>query len=177
MRPTRQAAPKWLKAYTIRTFQRSGRKSLLITGAKGAGKSTLLEELIDGASVPGVVSEVERGADGLPARVWLRERGGGRRCLIGVRDTGAMRPCKEAFDAGGAALLHAVRHAPGAWAAVDEIGFLEACSPSYLAELRMLFEQKRVLAAVRKDGTPFLQELFARSDCFVLDLDGVEEEA
>ena len=120
--------------------------------------------------MPGVVSEVERGADGLPARVWLRERGGGRRCLIGVRDTGAMRPCKEVFDAGGVALLQAVRHAPGAWAAVDEIGFL-------VAELRMLFEQKRVLAAVRKDGTPFLQELFARSDCFVLDLDGVEEEA
>ena len=128
-------------------------------------------------SLPGVLSEVERGADGLPSRVWLRERGGGQSCLIGVRDTGAMRPCKEAFDAGGVVLLQAVRHAPGAWAAVDEIGFLEACSPPYLAELRMLFEQKRVLAAVRKDGAPFLQELFARSDCFVLDLDGVEEEA
>ena len=177
MRPTRQAAPKWLKAYTIHTFQRSGRKSLLITGAKGAGKSTLLEALIDDVSLPGVLSEVERGADGLPSRVWLRERGGGQSCLIGVRDTGAMRPCKEAFDAGGVVLLQAVRHAPGAWAAVDEIGFLEACSPPYLAELRMLFEQKRVLAAVRKDGAPFLQELFARSDCFVLDLDGVEEEA
>lgn len=174
MRPTKQAAPRWLKAYTIHTFQHSGRKSLLITGAKGAGKSTLLEALIGGAPVPGVVSEVERGADGLPARVRLRGRGGGEGCLIGVRDTGAMQPRKEALDAGGVALLRAARQAPGAWAAVDEIGFLESCSPAYLAELRLLLAEKRVLAAVRKDSTPFLRELFARSDCFVLDLDQLE---
>ena len=121
--------------------------------------------------MPGVVSEVERGADGLPARVRLRGRGG---CLIGVRDTGAMQPHKEALDAGGVALLRAARQAPGAWAAVDEIGFLESCSPAYLAELRLLLAEKRVLAAVRKDSTPFLRELFARSDCFVLDLDQLE---
>ena len=42
-------------------------------------------------------------------------------------------------------------------------------------ELRRLFDDKRVLAAVRKADTPFLCELRARDDCLVLDLDELEE--
>lgn len=174
MRPIKQAAPRWLKAYTIRTFQHSGRKSLLITGAKGAGKSTLVESLTEEAALPGVLSEVERGEDGLPVRVWLRERTGERGCLIGTRGAGAMCPHAAAFDTVGAQLLRDARLARGEWAVVDEIGFLEEASPRYLDELRRLFEEKRVLAAVRKAGTPFLRELCAREDCLLIDLDELE---
>ena len=66
------------------------------------------------------------------------------------------------------------RLARGEWAVVDEIGFLEEASPRYLDELRRLFEEKRVLAAVRKAGTPFLRELCAREDCLLIDLDELE---
>ena len=38
-----------------------------------------MESLTEGAALPGVLSEVERGEDGLPVRVWLRERTGGER--------------------------------------------------------------------------------------------------
>ena len=124
--------------------------------------------------MPGVVSEVERGADGLPARVRLRGRGGGEGCLIGTRGAGAMRPHAAAFDTVGAQLVRDARLARGEWAVVDEIGFLEEASPRYLDELRRLFEEKRVLAVVRKAGTPFLRELCAREDCLLIDLDELE---
>ena len=126
-----------------------------MTGAKGRGKTTLLLALLDGAELPGVHSEAERGPDGLPVRIWLSELGTNRRCVVGRRDAGPMLPVPEAFDGEGAAMLRRARLAPGEWAAVDEIGFLEACSDAYLTQLRLLFDEKRVIAAVRKADTPF----------------------
>lgn len=148
---------------------------MLITGAKGAGKSTLLRAIIEGTAPTGVQSSVERGADGLPARIWLGAWDGARECVIGTRGADGMRPHRDAFDATGVELVRAARLSPGEWAAVDEIGFLEECSPRYIDELRQLFDCKRVLAAVRKADTPFICELRARADCCVLDLDELEE--
>ena len=87
-----------------------------------------------------------------------------------------MQPEKMALDTAAAAMLREARLASGEWVIVDEIGFLEECSEAYLDELRRLFDEKRVLAAIRKANTPFLCELRARGDCFVLDLDEVEAE-
>ena len=110
-----------------------------------------MKALLDGKDLPGVRSEAVRGADGMPVRVVLRECGTDRCCIIGRRDTGSMRPDQA------------------------EIGYLEECSGAYKDELRRLFDDKRVLAAIRKADTPFLCELRARDDCLVLDLDEVEE--
>lgn len=54
---------------------------------------------------------------------------------------------------------------------MDEIGFLEECSPAYQAALEELFDRKRVIAALRKADTPLLCRLRRRPDCLVLDLD------
>lgn len=134
-----------------------------------------MKALLDGKDLPGVRSEAVRGADGMPVRVVLRECGTDRCCIIGRRDTGSMRPDQDALDGEGAAMLRNVRNAPGEWCSVDEIGYLEECSGAYKDELRRLFDDKRVLAAIRKADTPFLCELRARDDCLVLDLDELEE--
>lgn len=173
MEHTGYPAIKWLSAYTGSTFLASSRRHLLITGEKGRGKTTLLEFLLENKPVPGLRSGVERGADGLPALVWLEERGGSGRCVIGRRTTGAMEPVPGALDTSGAELVRRVLEAPGDWAAVDEIGFLEQSSPAYQQALWRLFEEKRVLAALRKEKLPFLNRLRGRKDCFVLDLDEV----
>ena len=83
-----------------------------------------MESLTEEAALPGVLSEVERGEDGLPVRVWLRERTGERGCLIGTRGAGAMRPHAAAFDTVGAQLVRDARLARDEWAVVDEIGVL-----------------------------------------------------
>lgn len=175
MKPTNPPVSRWLKTYTTGIFQHSGRKSLLLTGSKGRGKTVLLQALTRGLSLPGVLSQVTRGADGLPVRVDLVQPGGSRRCTVGRRTTGPMVPDKAAFDGCAVSLVREARLAPGEWAIVDEIGFLEECSHLYQRELEKLFDQKRVLAAIRKADTPFLARLRRREDCFLLDLDLVEE--
>lgn len=115
-------------------------------------------------------SVVERGEDGKPRRIFLADRLGYGQYLIGQRDTGPMEPVPAGF-ASGAAFLRAAAESPCGWAAVDEIGFLEECSPVYQAALEELFDRKRVIAALRKADTPLLCRLRQRPDCLVLDLD------
>lgn len=174
MEPIEYPAIGWLSSYTKSTFLASSRRHLLITGGKGKGKTTLLEALLEGQSVPGLRSTVRRGEDGLPRRVILETRNGESRCVIGRRETGRMEPVPGALDARGVELVRQVLKAPGVWAAVDEIGFLEQSSPAYQAALWELFEQKRVLAALRKADLPFLRRISGRKDCLLLDLDRMD---
>lgn len=168
----KRPALKWLKAYTRSTFQHSGRKSLLLTGSKGCGKTTLLEALLEEDPLPGLRSCVRRGEDGLPVQVLLARRSGGAPLVIGRRQEGTgMHPEQAALDGPGAQWLEELRRAPGIWAAVDEIGFLESASIPYQRALWALFGKKRLLAVLRKADTPLLEALRGRSDCLVLDLD------
>lgn len=173
MEHTGYPAIKWLSAYTRSIFQTSSRRHLLITGGKGRGKTTLLESLLAGEKIPGLRSGVERGGDGLPKLVWLEERGGSERCVIGRRGQASMEPVPGVLDTEGTELVRRVLAAPGEWAAVDEIGFLEQSSPAYQQALWNLLEHKRMLAVLRKEDLPFLNRLRERADCFVLDLDEV----
>ncbi|MGO5021510.1 nucleoside-triphosphatase [Lawsonibacter sp. LCP25S3_G6] len=116
---------------------------------------------------------MERGGDGLPTLVWLEERGGSARCVIGRRGQASMEPVPGVLDTEGSELVRRVLAAPGEWAAVDEIGFLEQSSPAYQQALWNLLEHKRMLAVLRKEDLPFLNRLRERADCFVLDLDEV----
>ena len=113
----------------------------------------MLEALLENRPVPGVRSVVERGEDGKPRHIFLADRLGDARYLVGRRDTGPMEPVPAGF-ASGTAFLRAAMESPCPWAAVDEIGFLEECSPAYQAALEELFDRKWVIAALRKADTP-----------------------
>ena len=145
-----------------------------MTGRKGCGKTTLIESLIGPKPLPGVRSCVERGTDGLPVLVMLKERTGPGRCVIGRRGDGQMSAQVPALDGTGVQLLRRALYTPGEWVCVDEIGFLEEASPLYQQAMWQLFEHKRVLAALRKEELPFLCRLRGRADCLLLDLDEAE---
>lgn len=175
MKPTKPRAPQWLKTYTIRTFQLSNRKSLLLTGSKGIGKTTLFNALTKGCTLPGVTSCAIRGEDGLPFSIELSDRLDGKSVIIGKRKAGQrMQAVQSALDGAGAAMLRSACSAKGEWAVIDEIGFLEEASDAYKKALLQLFDQKRVLAVLRKADTDLLCALRARDDCLVLDLDEAE---
>ena len=57
------------------------------------------------------------------------------------------------------------------WITIDEVGYLEAQSEVYHRTLRQLLEKKQVAMVIRKQALPFLQELYSRTDAFVVDLD------
>lgn len=80
-----------------------------------------------------------------------------------------MRPVKEGFAKGVCALEHLAQD-KSPWVGVDEVGYLE--TEDYQEAFSRLLEQKKVLAAVRKQDTPFLNSLLSREDALVVDLDG-----
>lgn len=169
-----QEKEKYLKAGVVfRAFQSSGKRHLLLMGRRGAGKSVLLRCLgtawVSGP-VAGLLSCVSPARDA----VYLLDPESGRRTLIGRRvRTGAagMEVVPEGFLREGITLLKAMEEAPGEWAMIDEIGFLETSVASYCEQLMKLMERKRLLAVVRKQELPFLQALLGRDDAFVADLD------
>jgi len=170
MTPMKRPAVSRLKACTVSTFQRSGRRSLLLTGDKGIGKTTLLESLLENRPVPGLRSYAVRDGLDVPVQVLLERRGGGAPAGIAQREEGALHPCRWALDGAGTRWLRALCRGPGEWAAIDEIGFLEQASARYQRALLELFARKRLLAVVRKGEAPLLRALLERKDCLVLDL-------
>lgn len=157
------------------SFQSSGKRHLLLTGDRGSGKTTLLHALaarLAEGPLPGVTTWAEPGR-----AVYLRDNRSGASAAVGVFDPGLpgpenrMRPVEEAFRTFGAEALARAGEAAGEWASVDEVGYLETTCPAYCAALLALMERRRLLAAVRKQALPFLQELGRRPDVFCVDLD------
>ena len=153
------------------SFRASGKRHLLLTGGRGSGKTTLLGSLCP-EPLPGVTTWADPGK-----AVYLREENTGRETVIGCFDPTLpgmetkMQPVSRGLQTLGVnALRRCVQH-PSPWVQVDEIGYLELTCPEYCQALRQLFEKKQVLAAVRKQDAPFLNELLHRQDVFVVDLD------
>ena len=153
------------------SFRASGKRHLLLTGGRGSGKTTLLGSLCP-EPLPGLTTWADPGK-----AVYLREENTGRETVIGRFDPtlpgleNKMQPVLPGLQALGVdALGRCVQH-PSPWVRVDEIGYLELSCPEYCQALRRLFEKKQVLAAVRKQDAPFLNELLHRQDVFVVDLD------
>ena len=134
------------------------------------GKTSLCDALLAGRVLPGVRSRLCRDDAGQPHHVELAARTGPGRVILGRRAGAGMEPDLPALEQA-AALLAAAAAAPGEWAAVDEVGYLEQASPLYQTRLRELFDKKRVLAVLRKADTPLLAELRRRPDCLLVDLD------
>ena len=153
MKPT--GTPAWrLTADCIwSSFRASGKRHLILTGDRGSGKTTLLRALR--ARLPGPVPGLTSCAE--PGRaVWLQEDATGRRVPIGRFDPALpgpenrMRPLPEGFLSLGVPALARCAAAPGGWAAVDEVGYLETACPAYCAALLALLDARRLLAAVRR---------------------------
>ena len=71
----------------------------------------------------------------------------------------------------GIPILNRCKQSKSEWVSIDEIGFLEETCEPFKTAIRDLFPCKRVLAVVRKQDLPFLNELRSRPDVFLVDLD------
>lgn len=158
------------------SFQSSGKRHLILTGGRGSGKTTLLSgvsRLLQPSSpVPGITTWAEPGK-----AVYLRDNETGKTVLAGKFDPALpgpqnrMRPVEEGFRALGVAVLRRCMEGNGEWALIDEIGYLESGCGEYCAAIRALMGKKRLAAAVRRQGLPFLEELCRHPDVFLVDLD------
>ncbi|MBE5038622.1 NTP transferase domain-containing protein [Subdoligranulum sp. DSM 109015] len=153
----------------------SGKRHLFLTGGRGAGKTTLLKALLPllcPEPVPGVCTRAIPG-DGVD----LAEVPSGRVTRVGVFDPALpgpenrMRPVPGGFSGAGVEALDACMESPCPWAFVDEVGYLESQDTAYRDALLRLLDKKRVAAVLRSQNLPFLNELKARPDACLVDLD------
>ena len=160
-RPT--AAAVW------RGFQASGKRHLILTGAKGSGKTTLINALF-----PQPRSGIATWAE--PQRtVWLRDDSTGRMAQVGAFDSSLpggenkMRLCQAGFrEVGIPALLQCPKGRP---LVIDEIGYLELGCAAYCTELWKTMDRTAVAAVLRKQDTALYRAITQRQDVFLVDLD------
>ncbi len=154
-----------------RSFENSGKRHIVLTGNRGSGKTTLLGSMFE-AALPGITTWAE------PRKaVYLKENLTGTTVQVGVFDDSPTRKgnkmvlCQDGFVSLGVPAILRCMQAESEWVSIDEIGFLEADCEIYHDAIRRLMKQKQVIAVVRKQELPFLQELCSREDVFLVDLD------
>ena len=166
MKHTEALALKLQTDSILNSFKASGKRHLLITGARGSGKSTLLSKI----AKPHVTTRCEKGVG-----IFMTDDSG--RCeRIGFFDSSIesrenrMGPDTEMLNDFGASALLRLCSGDG-FAVIDEIGYIESSSPEYIRALKALFDARPVIAAVRKQETQLICELKNRDDVFTVDLD------
>lgn len=123
-------------------------------------------------SLPGITTWAEPGK-----AVYLKEDSTGKTAQIGYFDRSLpgtenkMKPLEKGFRELGIPALFRCMEGESEWVCIDEIGYLDSCCEDYCEGLRRLLECRRILAVVRKQELPFLSELCARPDVFLMDLD------
>lgn len=153
-----------------------GKKHIIITGAIGSGKTTLLKKLRDKMgfdnSVPALITWNEQGKG-----VYMRRADVDEAVMIGAFDCKSlstrnrMKPIVDGFNIRGYAILESFINCNSKWVTIDEIGFLECDCQPYIGKLMELFENKRVMAVVRKQDIKHINDILRRDDVFVIDLD------
>ena len=131
----------------------------------------MLKQLFEG-TVPGITTWAKQ-----EEAVYLQDNLSGETVQIGVFDKdisgpgNRMIPVTEGFKSLGIAALEKYAASEHEWISIDEIGYLETQCEPYLEAVLNLFEKKQVVAVVRKQNIPFLEELCKREDVFLIDMD------
>lgn len=171
MSPTETPAYRLTADCIWNSFRNSHKRHLILTGARKSGKSTLLSRLFL-HPLPGITTWAESGQ-----AVYLMDNSTKRTAQVGFYDgsiPGAenqMRLSPGGFRNFGTASLRQCVETDSEWISIDEIGYLETECPEYCGEILRLMEKKRLIAVVRKQSLPFLEELCHRDDVFLVDLD------
>ena len=153
------------------SFRSSGKRHLVLTGTRGSGKTTLLSKLFP-ENLPGVTTWAE------PYKsVFMKDNLEGTPVTIADYNDSIQGTKLKMVLRGdilcslGIPILRRCLQSESPWVSIDEIGFLEETCAPYQDAIRDLFDHKQVVAVVRKQDLPFLNELRNRDDTFVIDLD------
>ena len=153
----------------MKSFLISGKKHIVLTGSLRSGKTTRFRELVklltEQQELPGISTYA------VPYQyAMIRENGTCAEKQIGVYSD-RMHPIEEGFLELGIPVLERAMESDSEWVSMDELGYLEADNLLFQSMVRKVFDKKRVLAILRKQSIPFLEELKQREDVFVVDLD------
>ncbi len=146
------------------------KQHILITGSKKVGKTTLINRIIDN-TYHGVKSYAAFTDDKMPDGVIMSNSVDRESKNIAVRGDKRMVPLDGVIEDFGVSCLKKVLESSRENAYIDEIGYLESSCSKYCEYVYKLFSKKNVVAAIRKEEIPFLENIKKLSDCVVIDLD------
>ena len=159
-------------------YRQSGKRHLIVTGWRGKGKTTLLKRIVKEISkdiLPGLTSYMVQ-----KTGVMLRDNITGKEGAIGIycpekAEIGKnMIPYSDGFYTVGIPAMEYAADSQSEWVFMDEIGFLESRETEFQQSLLKVMEQKKLVAAVRKEAkgrVPFIDTILSRNDVFIIDLD------
>ena len=166
-----------MKEFIWRSFQASGKKHLFLTGSKGIGKTTVLREILEqGIEYGGIVTRVIREDGRMPNYILLQDiNNDSLSTIVGSRNEegSGIIPCLAGFEGYGVAILQSYLSKPLRWIILDEIGYLESDASYFKEAVRSCLREKQVIAVLRKDANPFLEEIISCPDALLIDLDGL----
>lgn len=147
--------------------------NILITGRPGSGKSTLSRYLLEGFHLPWTGYQTMK-IDSCPAGpiYALKAFPSGEQKPISCYKDGMIQAVPDTFDTLGADCLHGALESPEPIILMDEIGRFEKNSTSFLSAIHaVLNSEKTVIAVVKKESLPHLDQLRSTEGAILIDLD------
>ncbi len=171
-----------MKANEIRdivcdNFKKSNKNHLIITGDRGIGKTTLVNSIIellntseDKKSISGIITRLD--IDDLGnKKIILKSTLQGDWIDMAVFENGELIVDKHAWDIVAVKYLSEVIESKAEIVFIDEIGFVELEFESYLNQIIKAFDNKHVIAVLRKMDSDFHIGLKSRDDVYVVDVE------
>ncbi len=148
---------------------------ILITGRPGAGKSTLARWVLGRLGRPWAgYRTLLAGRCPAGPLFALHACPGGQAAPISRWEEGAIRPAPDGFEGLGVACLKRALEGPEPLVLLDEIGRFEQGCPAFLREIdRVLHSEKIVVAVLKKEPLPYLEEWQRLEGALLLDLDQI----
>lgn len=179
----------YLDALAVITFfKMSDKKHLFITGDRGSGKSYLLNSILNQTKDATDMSDffnfnylLSRRTDTPEVVIKSNLIDDGKEYVIGRPRTltpvspkkgNNMTIVEDGFIncACPAIKKHLMTSADSVFV-IDELGYLESSCGEFQEHIRTLLDNSRVLAAIRKQSTEFLDSIKSRSDVLLIDID------
>lgn len=164
-----------MKQSVVNRFNDSGKKHLLITGSKGIGKTTLLSEILkDRDNYGGIITNLVFENTEHPEYLLLKDAlDNDKYAVIGKINSEGNRmiPILDGFETFGVETLKKHRKSSIDLIIFDEIGYLEASTTQYQKEIFNCFNEKEVIAIIRKESNWLIDRIKGLNDTLVVDLD------
>lgn len=181
----------YLDALAVITFfKMSDKKHLFITGDRGSGKSYLLNSILNLTKDATYMSDffnfnylLSRRTDTPEVVIKSNLIDDGKEYVIGRPRTltpvspkkgNNMTSVEDGFIncACPAIMKHLMTSADSVFV-IDELGYLESSCGEFQEHIRTLLDNSRVLAAIRKQSTEFLDSIKSRADVLLIDIDNI----